>query len=335
MQTVSFKTRARTVDHLGREQIADVPTAISELWKNSYDAYARNVSLTIFDETPLVVSITDDGHGMNYEELVDRWLVVGTESKLFEDTRSEIDMDGLMTRSRQGQKGIGRLSSAHLGPIMLLISKRRDQDSAAALIDWRLFENPYLILSDIEIPVVSLVSPQEIGQRLPEMITALLRNVRGDGTGSDRDRRITSAWSNYDHVVAATSPDLLTVPPSRLILEGCSEFRVLDHHFALWPVWSDDRDHGTAMVVSRATDEFSVFLPVNKDVQVAEDDRRRFVATLGGFVDPLFDPTRPDLEAVRPDFDYRVDVHANGKRTPRRLKTSTHSTPSMMPSAPS
>ena len=35
---VTFQTRARTIDHLGREQIADCPTAISELWKNAYDA---------------------------------------------------------------------------------------------------------------------------------------------------------------------------------------------------------------------------------------------------------------------------------------------------------
>ncbi|MCZ4074949.1 ATP-binding protein [Agrobacterium sp. LMR679] len=316
MHTVSFKTRARTVDHLGREQIADVPTAISELWKNSYDAYARSVSLTIFDETQLVVSITDDGHGMNYEELIDRWLVVGTESKLFEDTRSEIDMDGLKMRSRQGQKGIGRLSSAHLGPIMLLISKRRDQQAAAALIDWRLFENPFLILSDIEIPVVSLASPEDITQRLPEMISALLQNVHGDGTGSEREKRVVSAWANYDHVVVANTTDPSAVRPSQLVLEGCSEFQVLDQHLALWPVWTGLRDHGTAMVVSRATDEFSVFLPANKDLQAADDDRRRFLSTLGGFVDPLFDPMRPDIEAVRPDFDYCVDVYSNGHRTP-------------------
>jgi len=315
MQTVSFKTRARTVDHLGREQIADVPTAISELWKNSYDAYARNVSLTIFDETPLVVSITDDGHGMNYEELVDRWLVVGTESKLFEDTRSEVDMDGLMTRSRQGQKGIGRLSSAHLGPIMLLISKRRDQQAAAALIDWRLFENPYLILSDIEIPVVNLASPKEIRQRLPEMISALLQNVHGDGTGSDRDRRVVSAWASYDHVTTSNGPDLLRMKPSQIILDGCSAFRVLDHHLDLWPVWSGELDHGTAMVVAEATDDFSAFLNANKNLRVDKTDRERFVNTLGGFVDPLFDPSRPDLEAVRPDFDYRVEIHKDGERT--------------------
>lgn len=31
--SAAFQTRARTIDHLGREQIADCPTAISELWK--------------------------------------------------------------------------------------------------------------------------------------------------------------------------------------------------------------------------------------------------------------------------------------------------------------
>ena len=49
IQKSAFQTRARTVDHLGREQIADCPTAISELWKNAFDAYARKVELTIYD----------------------------------------------------------------------------------------------------------------------------------------------------------------------------------------------------------------------------------------------------------------------------------------------
>lgn len=316
METVSFKTRARTVDHLGREQIADVPTAISELWKNSYDAYARNVSLTIFDESPLVVAITDDGHGMNYEELVDRWLVVGTESKLFEDTRSLTDMDGLLLRSRQGQKGIGRLSSAHLGPVMLLLSKRRGQDAAAALIDWRLFENPYLILSDIEIPVVTVPNITGVSDHLPEMIEALLRNVGVGGGDTDRDRRVLSSWENYDHASRSSSSDLNFVAPSMSIVSACRSFAVRDHHLALWPVWTGELDHGTAMVVSGANEEFSVFLPAHKDLEIAATDQRRFVATLGGFVDPLFDPSRPDLEAVRPEFDYRVDVVSNGNRSP-------------------
>ena len=63
--SASFKTRARTIDHLGREQIADCPTAISELWKNSYDAYSKSVTLHIMDGKIPVACIVDDGHGMD------------------------------------------------------------------------------------------------------------------------------------------------------------------------------------------------------------------------------------------------------------------------------
>ena len=46
VDALAFQTRARTIDHLGREQIADVPTAISELWKNAYDKKIMLVSPT-------------------------------------------------------------------------------------------------------------------------------------------------------------------------------------------------------------------------------------------------------------------------------------------------
>lgn len=37
----NFRTKARAIDLLGRNQIADLPTAITELWKNGYDAYTK------------------------------------------------------------------------------------------------------------------------------------------------------------------------------------------------------------------------------------------------------------------------------------------------------
>src|ERR1017187_4325566 len=140
----AFQTRARTIDHLGREQIADCPTAISELWKNSYDAYARSVALHIFDGKVLTAALLDDGHGMSRQEFMEKWLVVGTESKVSDEKVSKVDRNGLPVRERQGQKGIGRLSSAALGPLLLLVSKRRTEAFVAALTDWRLFENPFL-----------------------------------------------------------------------------------------------------------------------------------------------------------------------------------------------
>jgi len=69
-KAVAFQTRARTVDHLGREQIADAPTAVSELWKNAYDAYSRQVRLDLFDLANPVAAVLDDGHGMSTSEFI-------------------------------------------------------------------------------------------------------------------------------------------------------------------------------------------------------------------------------------------------------------------------
>ncbi len=43
-----FRTKARAVELLGKGQIADLPTAISELWKNGYDAYADSLSCDLY-----------------------------------------------------------------------------------------------------------------------------------------------------------------------------------------------------------------------------------------------------------------------------------------------
>lgn len=49
--------------------------------ENAYDAYARNVSLNIFDGNTPVATLVDDGHGMSLDDIINKWLTVGTESK--------------------------------------------------------------------------------------------------------------------------------------------------------------------------------------------------------------------------------------------------------------
>ena len=68
-----FKTRARTLDMLGRQQIAGMPTAISELFKNAHDAYADRVEIDYYRSDGLFV-LRDDGVGMSYDDFVSRWL---------------------------------------------------------------------------------------------------------------------------------------------------------------------------------------------------------------------------------------------------------------------
>lgn len=43
-----FRAKARAIDLLGKGQISDLPTAISELWKNGYDAYGDNLEAYLY-----------------------------------------------------------------------------------------------------------------------------------------------------------------------------------------------------------------------------------------------------------------------------------------------
>ncbi|NMG39766.1 histidine kinase [Chelativorans sp. ZYF759] len=305
---VAFQTKARTVDHLGREQIADTPTAISELWKNAFDAYARNVALDIFNGDNPVAVIGDDGHGMDRDEFVNRWLVVGTESKATTERTPDKDRNGLYPRPRQGQKGIGRLSCANLGPILLLVSKRRDRPFVAALLDWRLFENPFLVLSDVHIPVVEFETEAELFNQVPVLIEGLLRNLN-DPENEERSARLEAAWTAYDNLYDEEQAEGVSNKigaPSLEIRSSIKKLHFESRHIAQWPVWSGESEHGTALLVSGINYDLQVQLETEIADSSARAARERFFETLSSFVDPFVDPKHPEARAVDLDFTYTV-----------------------------
>lgn len=310
IEALSFRTQARTVDHLGREQIADCPTAISELWKNSYDAYARSVGLHIFDGDEPVAAIFDDGHGMSHSEFVDRWLVIGTESKYDQQSATESDRNGLPERSKQGQKGIGRLSSANLGPLLLIVSKRKSHDFVAALIDWRIFENPYLVLSDIEVPVTKFKKRNQLFTLLPELFDRLCNNVWGDKNNDERKRRLNLAWAAYDALIQEL--DEAARKPSEEIANTIIKAKFEEPHLAHWPVWNGESDSGTAMLVSDINYDLRAQLPsIDPDGSIKKI-RQNFFATLSAFTDPFVDPQANETNAFDPEFNYEVVTWSDG-----------------------
>ena len=153
-----FRVSARTVDMLGRQQIAGIPTAISELFKNAHDAYARNVEVDYFRDDGLFV-LRDDGFGMTREDFERRWLTLGTESKIGSASLEPPPKDpDQPQRLILGEKGIGRLAIAIIGPQVLVLSRAKTKGkpsdkTIAAYIHWGLFELPGLDIEDITIPV--------------------------------------------------------------------------------------------------------------------------------------------------------------------------------------
>ena len=309
----AFQTRARTIDHLGREQIADCPTAISELWKNAFDAYARSVELNIYDGAEPVAAITDDGHGMTRDEFVQRWLVVGTESKAATNWTPIEDRNNLRLRPKQGQKGIGRLSCANLGPLLLLISKRRRDPFFAALVDWRLFENPFINLSDIFIPTVEFTEYDMLFGHLPGLANLLSQNVTGglDGTPNER---IREAWAKSDelHEQEGREGDAPRMS-SKDILSTIYRMPFEPRHFREWSASNRNFDHGTTLLISGINYDLRVQLDETAADASAKLAKARFFETLSSFVDPFVDPTDPAAARRTPEFTYLVRVWEGNK----------------------
>jgi len=164
----TFKTRARAVDMLGRQQIAGIPTAISELFKNAHDAYADKVIVDYYRSDGLFV-LRDDGLGMTRDDFESRWLTLGTESKLDAGVGLKpppVDPEKPL-RPILGEKGIGRLAIAVIGPQLLILSraKRKRNELTAAFIHWGLFECPGINLDQIDIPIETFT-----GDVLPNLI---------------------------------------------------------------------------------------------------------------------------------------------------------------------
>lgn len=158
-----IRTRARAVDMLGRQQIAGIQNALSELFKNAHDAYARHACVDYFENTGAngegFIVIRDDGIGMTKGDFEDKWLVLGTESKAGADRDQQYRPPQMLPRPITGEKGIGRLAIALLGRQVLVLTRaQRDDgmhDLVMALVHWGLFELPGLNLDEIEIPIAT------------------------------------------------------------------------------------------------------------------------------------------------------------------------------------
>lgn len=181
---------------LGRQQIAGIPTAVHELFKNAHDAYAKRVEVDFFRKQKLLI-LRDDGYGMPRHELEDRWLTLGTESKVDAnaDETPWPSLLGMPRRQVMGEKGIGRLAIAVIGPQVLVVTRAMTEDGlsppAVCFVNWRLFEVPALDLDEVEVPVIELPHggyPDR--QVVRKLAAAVKRNVNqlGDRLPShDRD----------------------------------------------------------------------------------------------------------------------------------------------------
>lgn len=140
---LNFRVSSALKDIIGRDLITDDYIAIFELVKNSYDAHASRVDIVfsnIADSDHSNIIIKDNGKGMSFTDLSEKWLFVGYSAKKEgledKDYRDKI----YQTRQYAGAKGIGRFSCDRLGKALRLESTKQSEVTQQLITNWESFE---------------------------------------------------------------------------------------------------------------------------------------------------------------------------------------------------
>jgi len=94
-------------------------TAISELIANGIDADATKIYLHInmVNKQSSTIEIFDNGYGMNYKDLVEKYAFIG------KNKRADNDLNDIKKEKVMGRKGIGKLAALYLASTYYIISK--------------------------------------------------------------------------------------------------------------------------------------------------------------------------------------------------------------------
>jgi len=111
------------LEHLGMNLYSNVPSVLSEIVANAWDADAREVTITL-DKAAGRILIDDDGIGMSRDEVADRFLNVGFKRRVQPGSLTQ------QGRVPMGRKGIGKLSAFSIAQVVEVYTTRCSERTA-------------------------------------------------------------------------------------------------------------------------------------------------------------------------------------------------------------
>lgn len=166
-----IRPAGRHIITIGRDLIKDKYAAIVELVKNSYDADSPicRVSLLPFEKKiiekdkeiiikGIKVIVKDEGHGMSFDTVTDKWMVPSTDDKLHRKTSPK-------NRIMQGKKGIGRYSASIIGDDLVLQTIDDSGDLTTLYLIWKHFEDAKY-LNDVDVLIENFKTAKTSGTEI-------------------------------------------------------------------------------------------------------------------------------------------------------------------------
>ncbi|MFT6794150.1 MAG: hypothetical protein ACJAR1_002155 [Rubritalea sp.] len=122
-EKLELKIQLTVLNDLGIKLYSNTPAVLSELVANSWDADANNVNVDIHTTDKTIV-IKDDGCGMSFKDLQDKYLTVGYQKR---GNDSNVD-ESPKGRKLMGRKGIGKLSMFSIAKRAEIHTVKRDEN---------------------------------------------------------------------------------------------------------------------------------------------------------------------------------------------------------------
>ncbi len=154
--SLPFKVQSHVLKLLGDQLIGHDRLAVFELVKNSYDADAKKVTVTLdLAGVEPIIAVRDDGVGMSLDVIENAWLQIGTDSK-----RSGVRKRTTLGRLPLGEKGVGRLAVQKLGNTVRLVTRQAGKPEVSLQINWsRLIGSARYLGDGLQVEVEEHPSP--------------------------------------------------------------------------------------------------------------------------------------------------------------------------------
>lgn len=215
-QTLQWRFDVNTFRLLGRDLITDRVTAVFELVKNCYDANAQEVKVKFYNITEKSESqkiiISDNGIGMSFSDIRDKWMVVGTNSK-----RAQLYSEEPYNRKYVGEKGIGRFAVDKLGERVQIRTKQLNSDSWLCVnINWDEYEQLSKESGQNQLSLFTEVKntySYEPGEKNEQGTQIIITKVSDEWKESDLDRL-------YKELSTLVSPFYPVSPPFDIRMES-------------------------------------------------------------------------------------------------------------------
>jgi len=207
-ETPHFDINAAVVFRLGEELITDVVQALVELVKNSYDADATWVKVTIdthaqndqnhrYADASGVIRVEDNGDGMDDATIRNGWLTIANSQKREDKTTGRVTRRG---RTPIGDKGLGRLGVQRLARNVEIVTRPRTDtatDEYYVAYSWKDFRETANLS---EVPLTFEHRTSAVGKPGTMLILSDLREPhawQGEGYLQDLQRKLSGMISPF------------------------------------------------------------------------------------------------------------------------------------------